>query len=56
MSHITRRNAADYADHDDCLTAAAEEFAEENGLEYWEVTAAWEDDQRDVIVITSDED
>lgn len=44
--------AAPYADSDDCLAAAAADYAEEHELEEWQVTAiGWADDQRDGIVL-----
>lgn len=42
-----------YEDHDDSLTAAAEDVAEELGLEAWQVEAHWDDEQeRENIVVT----
>lgn len=37
--------------HEDRLHAAADEYAEIFELETWEVTASWEDDNRDIIRI-----
>jgi hypothetical protein len=52
MSNLTLRIAAKkYQDFDDCLTAAAEDVAEERGLQGWDLNARWEDEQRDVILI-----
>jgi hypothetical protein len=44
-----------YEDHDDCLTAAAQDYAADHGLESWQVTAKWdggEDGERDAILLT----
>jgi len=41
-----------YEDLDDCLSAAAEDYASDHGLESWQVTAEWQDDEREVIVLT----
>lgn len=48
---IIQVNAKDFADYDDCLQAAADEYADTFELEAWEVTASWEDDNRDIIRI-----
>lgn len=45
-------SSAQYEDHDDCLTAAAREYAGEHGLESWRVEVRWLDDERDEIVLT----
>jgi hypothetical protein len=44
--------ARSYEDHDDSLTAAAADYAEELGLDSWAVSADWDDDQRGQIVIS----
>ena len=44
--------AARYADYADCLTAAADECAEEHGLQGWDLSPRWADEQRDTIVLT----
>lgn len=48
-----------YEDQDDCLTAAAEEFAADHGLDSWQVKARWAEapghgdgTDRDHIVLT----
>ncbi len=47
-----RIDAAEYADHDDCLTAAAEGYRARHGLAAYEVREPrWEDGQRDGILI-----
>jgi hypothetical protein len=43
-------DAAPFADHDDCLGAAAD-FAAAHGLEGWDLDPRWEDDQRETIVL-----
>lgn len=48
---VTIRVRAD-EDEDDCLTAAASEYAAEHGLEGWNLDPRWEDDQRDGILLT----
>lgn len=58
MSHAqieTRIPASNYEDFDEPLQAAAAELAEELGLASYEVEARYEDDQRDVIVVTHPE-
>ena len=47
-----RVSAAKYQDKENCLMAAAQELAEEFELQEWEVAAEWEDDERNVIVLT----
>lgn len=44
--------AARYADHDDCLEAAAEDYAAEHDLEGWDLSPRWADDQRDEILLS----
>src|SRR5690606_18243279 len=41
-----------YEDHDDCLTAAAEDYAAEHGLDGWDLSPRWESEQREHIVLT----
>lgn len=41
-----------YEDEDDCLAAAARDVAAERGIETWQVSADWQDNERDVIEIT----
>ena len=43
--------AAPYADYDDSLTAAADEYAAEHGLVGWDLAPRWGDDERDTILI-----
>lgn len=43
--------ASRYEDHDDCLTAAADDVARERNLFGWRLGARWEDDQRDAILV-----
>lgn len=46
-------SAAQYEDHDDCLTAAAEDYiSEHSDLEGYDLDARWADDQRDEILLT----
>lgn len=47
-----RIDAKQYEDHDDCLTAAANDYAEAHDLVGWDLAPRWEDNQRDVIVLT----
>lgn len=42
-------------DWDDCLTAAAEMVAEREGVEEWQVSAQWTDDDRETITVTVDQ-
>jgi hypothetical protein len=51
--HITLRvAAAAYENHDDCLTAAERDIAEELDLVGWDLDPRWEDNQREYILIT----
>lgn len=50
---IIRIAAATYADQDDCLAAAAADYAAAHNLEGWDLDARWEDDQRDTIILTT---
>lgn len=45
-------SAKNYEDHDDCLAAAIGDVCDEHGVEAWQCDAAWEDDQRETIVVT----
>ena len=45
-------NAAQYADWDDCLRAAAFKYAADCGIPVWMVSAQWADDQREQITLT----
>jgi hypothetical protein len=45
-------DAAPFAGHDDCLTAAAVDYAEKHGLQGWDLSPRWEDSQRGTIVLT----
>lgn len=45
--------ASRYEDEDDCLSAAAEDYAEQHGLRGWDLAPRWEDDRnREVIILT----
>jgi len=44
--------AARYADEDDCLTAAADDYAAANDLAGWDLAPRWADEQRDEIILT----
>lgn len=52
MSKQVKIAAAKYEDQDDCLQAAADDYAKAHGLEGWDLDPKWEDNQRDVIVLT----
>lgn len=41
-----------YADHDDCLSAAAEDARSEFGLDGYDLSPAWADEQRDEIELS----
>jgi hypothetical protein len=48
-------SARRYQDYDDSLSAAAFVYADEHGLDWWQVTAAWvggEDGEREEIELT----
>lgn len=47
-----RISAARYADYDDCLAAAADDYAAANDLAGWDLSPRWADEQRDTIVLT----
>ena len=44
--------AAQYEDFDDCLTAAADEYAAKHDLAGWDLAPRWADNQRDEIILT----
>ena len=44
-------SAKGYEDEDDCLAAAARDYAREHDLEAWEVEADWVSDERDEIAL-----
>jgi hypothetical protein len=44
-------SAKSYEDEDDCLAAAAAEYATSHNLEAWEVEADWASDERDEIAL-----
>lgn len=55
MANVTEIKVSSkaYEDSDDCLSAAAQDYAEEHGIERWLVEARWADDaNREEIVIT----
>jgi hypothetical protein len=45
-------NAARFDDHDDCLAAAVAELRALTGMPAWRGEASWQDDNREVIVVT----
>ena len=55
MKYVTLKiDAAQYADHDDCLTAAAADIAAERNLAGYDLSPRWEggdDGDRAVILI-----
>ena len=54
MAHETtvHIDATRYQDEDDCLMAAATDYAAEHDLAGWDLAPRWLDDQREVIVLT----
>lgn len=50
-SITVRVPAAPYADHDDSLAAAAEAVSAELGLDGWDLSPRWADEQRDEILL-----
>ena len=44
--------AARFSDHDDCLAAALAELRALTGMPAWRGEASWQDDNREVIVVT----
>lgn len=50
-STTIRIPAAQYVDEDDCLSAAARDYAEQHDLVGWELSPRWADDQRDEILL-----
>lgn len=48
-----RVRARQYEDHDDCLEAAADAYAQRHGIDRsaWALEPRWEDDDRDYIVL-----
>lgn len=51
-SKQVRVDAAPYVDHDDCVGAAADAYAEANGLQGCDLDPKWADSQREEIVLT----
>lgn len=45
-------DAKRYEDFDDCLSAAADDYAAKHGLEGWDLAPRWADEQRDEILLT----
>jgi hypothetical protein len=50
MSLATK--SARFDDHDDCLAAALDELRALTGMPAWRGEASWQDDNREVIVVT----
>ena len=46
-----RLSAKKYEDHDDCLTAAANDIAELLSLAGWNLSPRWADEKREEILI-----
>ena len=46
-----RIDAKRYEDADDCLAAAAADVAAERGLQGWDLSPRWEDEQRETILV-----
>lgn len=44
--------AKQYEDEDDCLQAAAADYAEQHDLQGWDLSPRWADEQREEIVLT----
>lgn len=51
-----RLDAKKFADHDNDLAAAEQHYASKHGLEGWDLSPRYEDDQREVILLTVPED
>lgn len=47
-----RIDAARYEDEDNCLAAAAADYSRHHGLDGWILDPRWEDNQKDVILLT----
>lgn len=47
--------ASKVQDHDDCLAAACEIVAAREGVEDWQVSARWTDEERESITVTIDD-
>ncbi len=47
----TKVSSAPYADHDDCLAAAVDDFVRRRKVARWRVSVEWEDVNRERIVI-----
>lgn len=52
MSKQIKIAAAKYEDYDDCLQAAADDYAEAHDLAGWDLDPKWEDEQRNTIILT----
>ena len=44
--------AARYEDEDDCLSAAARDYAAEHDLAGWDLSPRWDSDQREAILLS----
>lgn len=51
MSITIEISAAQYKDHDDCLQAAAQEYAEERTLQGRDLSPRYADEQRETILL-----
>ena len=45
--------ARTYVDRDDCLQAAADDYSAAHGLDGWDLSPQWLDNQRDTITLTA---
>lgn len=52
MTKTVEVTASKYADHDDCLSAAAEDYAVSHGLKGWDLSPRWADSDRERIALT----
>lgn len=52
MSKQVKIAAAEYEDQDDSLQAAADDYAAAHDLAGWDLAPKWEDEQREVIILT----
>ncbi|MEY4416889.1 MAG: hypothetical protein RIQ53_4182 [Pseudomonadota bacterium] len=39
-------------DQDDCLAAAAQAYADQHGLEGWDLAPRWEDETREAVILS----
>jgi hypothetical protein len=52
MPRTIEVDAKQYEDYDDCLKAAADDFAATHSCQGWDLEPRWTDDERNTIALT----